>query len=171
MLPKGPCFAGPFRFSARSQIGAQLPGVFRFALRIWKAGWAGGNQAAGKGAVALRQAVVANADRHAMDLAPAVADIRASGSNSLRAVAAALNARGMKTRRGGRWHVSNVNNLLQRLEWHPMALLLSCTPALYAGCVAVSCARCSAAYRSVVPSPDKNGRARKRRAAWLPGQA
>ena len=78
-------------------------------------GWAGGDQAAGKSGAALRQAVVANADRHAMDLAPAVVDIRASGSNSLRAVAAKLNALGMKTRRGGRWQVSNVRNLLGRV--------------------------------------------------------
>ena len=70
---------------------------------------------AGKGAVALRAAVVANADRHARDLAPVVADIRAGGATSLRAIAGELNARGMLTRRGGRWHVSTVMNLLDRL--------------------------------------------------------
>ena len=70
---------------------------------------------AGKGAVALREAVVRNADRHAADLAPVLDDIRASGASSLRAMAAALNARGMMTRRGGRWQVSNVRNLLGRL--------------------------------------------------------
>ncbi len=31
------------------------------------------------------------------------------------AIAAELNARGMLTRRGGRWHVSMVTNLLDRL--------------------------------------------------------
>jgi DNA invertase Pin-like site-specific DNA recombinase len=70
---------------------------------------------AGKGAVALRAAVAANADRHAQDLAPVVADIRASGATSLRAIAGELTARGMLTRRGGRWHVSTVQNLLDRL--------------------------------------------------------
>jgi hypothetical protein len=30
-------------------------------------------------------------------------------------MAAALNERGMLTRRGGRWHVSNVRNLFARL--------------------------------------------------------
>jgi DNA invertase Pin-like site-specific DNA recombinase len=70
---------------------------------------------AGKGAVALRAAVVANADRHARDLVPVLADIRAGGATSLRALAAELNARGMLTRRGGRWHVSTVMNLLDRL--------------------------------------------------------
>ena len=42
-------------------------------------------------------------------------DIRAAGHLSLRAIAAELNARGMLTRRGGRWHVSTVTNLLDRL--------------------------------------------------------
>ena len=34
---------------------------------------------------------------------------------SLRTIAVELNARGMLTRRGGRWHVSTVRNLLERL--------------------------------------------------------
>jgi DNA invertase Pin-like site-specific DNA recombinase len=70
---------------------------------------------AGKGGAALRAVVVANADRHAQDLAPVVADIRAGGATSLRAIAGELNERGMLTRRGGRWHVSNMANLLDRL--------------------------------------------------------
>ncbi len=70
---------------------------------------------AGEGGAALRAAIVANADRHAGDLAQVVADIRAGGATSLRAIAAELNARGMLTRRGGRWHVSTVMNLLDRL--------------------------------------------------------
>ena len=56
-----------------------------------------------------------NADRHAQDLAPVVQDICAAGAMSLRDIAAELNARGMLTRRGGRWHVSTVTNLLGRL--------------------------------------------------------
>ncbi len=74
---------------------------------------------AGKGTLPLRQAVARNADAHAADLAPVVADIRAAGHTSLRAIAAELNARGMLTRRGGRWHVSNVRNLLQRVDGLP----------------------------------------------------
>ena len=49
------------------------------------------------------------------DLAPVVEDIRSGGATSLRAIAGELNARGMLTRRGGRWHVSTVMNLLDRL--------------------------------------------------------
>jgi hypothetical protein len=45
-----------------------------------------------------------------------VEEIRASGATSLRAIAAEMNGRGILTRRGGRWHVSTVMNLLQRLE-------------------------------------------------------
>ncbi len=71
---------------------------------------------AGKGGAALRAAVAKNADAHAQDLAPVVAEIRAAGHTSLRAIAAELDARGMRTRRGGRWHKSTVINLLARLD-------------------------------------------------------
>ena len=70
---------------------------------------------AAEGGIALRATVAANAERHARDLAPVIADIRAGGATSLRAIAAELDARGMLTRRGGRWHVSNVANLLRRI--------------------------------------------------------
>ena len=71
---------------------------------------------AGKGAVALREAVVANAEQHAKDLAEVIADIRAEGATSLRAIAEALTQRGMLTRRKGLWQVSNVRNPLGRLR-------------------------------------------------------
>ena len=71
---------------------------------------------AGRGGAPLRAAIARNADRHAQDLAPVVDDIRAGGAMSLRAIAGDLNARGMLTRRGGRWHVSTVTNLLDRLR-------------------------------------------------------
>jgi len=41
-------------------------------------------------------------------------ELRAQGVASLRAVAEVLNDRGMLTRRGGRWWVSNVRNLIRR---------------------------------------------------------
>ena len=56
-----------------------------------------------------------NAEAHARDLAPVLEELRAQGVHSLRGLAAALNERGMLTRRGGRWHVSNVRNLLGRV--------------------------------------------------------
>ena len=77
---------------------------------------------AGKGGAPLRAAIARNADRHARDLAPVVEDIRAGGATSLRAIAGELNARGMLTRRGGRWHVSTVTNLLDRLGLREAAM-------------------------------------------------
>jgi len=70
---------------------------------------------AGKGGQALRAAVSANADAFAADLTETLIQIKAEGHTSLRAVAAALESRGMRTRRGGRWHVSNVRDLMARL--------------------------------------------------------
>lgn len=69
---------------------------------------------AGKGGAALRAAVSANAAAFAADLAPVLADIRAKGHTSLRAIAAELTARGIKTKRGGKWNVGNVTILMDR---------------------------------------------------------
>ena len=71
---------------------------------------------AGKGGAPLRMAVSRNADAFARDLAPVLADIRSAGATTLREIAAALNQRGVLTRRGGSWGVSNVRNLIARVE-------------------------------------------------------
>ena len=68
-----------------------------------------------KGNEAILRAIAANADAFARDLQPVVEEIRHGGHVSLRAIAHELNNRGVVTRRGGRWHVSNVKNLLLRL--------------------------------------------------------
>jgi len=70
---------------------------------------------AGKGGVALRAAVSANAEAFAADLAAVIADIRAGGGTSLRAIAAGLTRRGIRTRRGGAWNVGNVKGLMARV--------------------------------------------------------
>ena len=72
---------------------------------------------AGKGGAPLREAIARNADQFAEDLRAVVQDIRAGGATGLRAIAGELNGRGIRTRRGGRWHVSTVMNLLGRLDW------------------------------------------------------
>lgn len=64
--------------------------------------------------MALRKAVRENAAEFARALAPVVAELQSEGVNSLRGIAEALNALGMLTRRGRRWHMSNVRNLLAR---------------------------------------------------------
>lgn len=56
---------------------------------------------AGKGGAAPRAAVSANAVAFAMDLAPMIEDNLAAGHLSLRAIAAELTTRGIKTRHGG----------------------------------------------------------------------
>jgi DNA invertase Pin-like site-specific DNA recombinase len=52
----------------------------------------------------------------AADLSPIVAGIRAEGTTSLAGIARELNQRGIQTARGGRWHASNVKNLLARID-------------------------------------------------------
>jgi DNA invertase Pin-like site-specific DNA recombinase len=56
----------------------------------------------------------AQADRAANNILPIIAEIRRSGATSLRAIAEALNARGVQTPRGGRWHGMSVRNVLAR---------------------------------------------------------
>ncbi len=77
---------------------------------------------AGKGAVALRTTVTANATAFAEDLAPVHADIRTSGHSTLRAIAAELTRRGIKTRRGGQRQVGNVKKLLERTRVMALAV-------------------------------------------------
>jgi hypothetical protein len=48
---------------------------------------------------------------------PIVREIQRAGAKTLRDIAAALNARGIPTARGGRWHAMTVRNLLAR-AWH-----------------------------------------------------
>lgn len=67
----------------------------------------------GKGGTSLSAAVSANATAFSADLAQVLAGIRAEGHSSLRAIAAELTVRGIRTRRGGKWGVGNVRNLLE----------------------------------------------------------
>lgn len=59
-------------------------------------------------------AVVADADRHAANVLPVIQAIQAAGAGTLREIAAELNARGIRTARGGQWHAATVRNALQR---------------------------------------------------------
>jgi DNA invertase Pin-like site-specific DNA recombinase len=56
----------------------------------------------------------AAADRFAANVLPVVREIQSSGATTLDAIAEALNARGVRTARGGRWHPMTVRNLLDR---------------------------------------------------------
>jgi DNA invertase Pin-like site-specific DNA recombinase len=87
----------------------------RAALAMKKAqGFKLGNPRAAMAAKAAQAAHRASADRFAANVLPVVEAIRASGVTTYEAVAEALNARGIATARGGRWHATTVRNLLAR---------------------------------------------------------
>jgi DNA invertase Pin-like site-specific DNA recombinase len=56
----------------------------------------------------------AGADAFAANVLPIVRQIQAAGAITPRAIAAALNERGVRTARGGEWYDSTVRNLLAR---------------------------------------------------------
>jgi len=76
----------------------------------------GNRSNASQAALLGREAQIAEADRFAANVLPRVEAIRASGVSSLAGIAGALNNRGIRSARGGRWHVSSVQNLLARAE-------------------------------------------------------
>jgi DNA invertase Pin-like site-specific DNA recombinase len=69
---------------------------------------------AAQAALTGRNIVVKDADRFAASVLPTIRSIKSSGATSLRAIAQALNNRGVRTARGGLWQVSNVRNVLRR---------------------------------------------------------
>ena len=56
----------------------------------------------------------AGADAHTAIVAPVIAEAQAAGAKSLRQIAAALNARGIATARGGKWEAQTVANIMRR---------------------------------------------------------
>jgi DNA invertase Pin-like site-specific DNA recombinase len=71
----------------------------------------------GEQASAARQGADKNkeqADRHAANVLPIVAHIRAAGIITLQGIATALNARGIRTARNKQWHPTTVKNLSVR---------------------------------------------------------
>jgi len=61
-----------------------------------------------------RRRAEASAEAFAANVMPIINSLRASGVTTLAGIADALNARGVPTARGGRWHVSTVMYLLRR---------------------------------------------------------
>jgi DNA invertase Pin-like site-specific DNA recombinase len=60
------------------------------------------------------EAIKREADRAAANVSPIIAEIQRTGATTLRAIADALNARGIATPRGGAWHAASVRNALAR---------------------------------------------------------
>ena len=57
------------------------------------------------------------ADTRAADIAPVIKELQASGAESLRAIAAGLNARGIPTARGaGEWSAVQVARVIERQD-------------------------------------------------------
>jgi len=61
-----------------------------------------------------RDAIRADADRFAAEVLPIIEGIRASGIGTNDGIAQALNARGVRTARSGRWYGQTVKNVLLR---------------------------------------------------------
>jgi DNA invertase Pin-like site-specific DNA recombinase len=88
----------------------------RAALGARKASGAqlGNRRNAAEAAAAGHRVLISEADAFARNVLPMVDSLRQSGVTDLRGLAQALNARGVRTARGGRWHVSNVKNVIDR---------------------------------------------------------
>jgi hypothetical protein len=56
------------------------------------------------------------ADQRAANVVPIIRDVQRAGLKSLRAIADALNARGVPTAHGGAWHASSVRDALKGVE-------------------------------------------------------
>jgi DNA invertase Pin-like site-specific DNA recombinase len=62
--------------------------------------------------------VKAEADRFAANVLPIIREAQTAGATSLRAIADALNARGVRTARGGKWAATQVRDILRRAANH-----------------------------------------------------
>ena len=70
----------------------------------------------GRNSAALAVVHKAEADAHALTLAPLIGELRAAGITSVRKIAAELNARKVPSATGGVWHATAVARLLARLQ-------------------------------------------------------
>ncbi|WP_428526812.1 recombinase family protein [Pseudorhodoplanes sp.] len=74
----------------------------------------GNSTNAAEAAVRGRQVQVASAEQFVREMLPLLGAIRAAGVTTIGATTRALNQRGIRSPRGGQWHVSSVTNLLAR---------------------------------------------------------
>lgn len=59
---------------------------------------------------------ITKADKFATEVIPFIQKARKAGATTLRDIAEALNNRGLRTARGGKWHATTVKNLIDRAE-------------------------------------------------------
>lgn len=103
------------REAIRKRTEEALAAAKRRGVKLGNPNGAAALRRAGRGNGDSLAAIRSNADRHAENLRSVICELRASGVHSLGGLAGELNARGMLTPRGGRWHRSSVRNLLTRL--------------------------------------------------------
>lgn len=60
------------------------------------------------------EAIKEAADQQAANVVPIIREVQRAGAKTLREIAGVLNARGIPTARGGRWHAMSVRNALAR---------------------------------------------------------
>jgi DNA invertase Pin-like site-specific DNA recombinase len=58
------------------------------------------------------------ANRFASNIMPVIKSIQSAGTTGMVSIAQALNDRGIRTARGGRWHCSSVRNVMTRTNQH-----------------------------------------------------
>ena len=76
-----------------------------------------GNSSNAKQAAALgRQAQKDEVERFARNILPTIEAIRRTGVATLPGIADALNTRGLRSARGGKWHVTGAQAVLERSE-------------------------------------------------------
>jgi DNA invertase Pin-like site-specific DNA recombinase len=97
-----------------ARIKAALAGAKRRGVKL--GGARPGARMAAKTRAAGRAALQAKARARAMDLAPTVKELQAVGCQSLRALAAALNGRGIPAARGGKWSAVQIARLLEMIR-------------------------------------------------------
>jgi len=101
--------------AAAKRRGCKRDGTPFKAGRLGNPNGAEALRRAAKGNGAAIAAVRADAKARADKLARIIADVRAAGFTSTPAIAAELNARGVLTPRGGRWHAASVSRVLARI--------------------------------------------------------
>ena len=93
------------------------------ALARLKAGGAQlGNPEIGKAQAKSREVRTASADTFASNVLPIIGSLKAAGVTSLRGIADALNARAVRTPRGGSWTAAQVKRVLERAIIHSSPL-------------------------------------------------
>ena len=75
-----------------------------------------GNPRIKKAQAAGTARVKAEADRFAANVLPVIREAQKAGASSLRAIADILNARGVRSARGGKWAATQVRDILRRTE-------------------------------------------------------